>query len=784
MRIHSEFKSCSDSGRVLVQRPWRQKFVKPKVEAAREFAGKQFAGAVRSLHREGADRADRAAAAPAAPTLDEATTTTTPTQPPPASGAVSVSNVHLQEAASETTTPRCSGDGNAAAASPSSPSRPTSPTSPATPAMLALPAVPAVPWGDLPEQCVEQILLTAGFQSALSATAVCRGWRRVAGSNSFWRKMFVAHFGRKEAAAVGTQPHISPGASEPSFLYMSEAARHPVTRRAMSARPYAVESARIARRRRGDTPGVAYSTAAFPGAGSSWARSPAAGSLGFGTPGAGLGSPGLRSPELGSPVVGTPGAGWGSPGAGLGSPGAGSPGLGWDPNEDWRAAFKDAVCTEWRWVVGRCMRTKDWVGHSGRVVHVALHNGRAITAALDGTVRIWDAKSGDCAAVFRRRFDEHAQSPGHADADADNDVHTSAENLAAAAVDGSGGGGGGGGGGEVGGGDGAAAGGGGDEDVGGVVPVLCLAAEDGLAVAGSSDGTIAVYDIVAGTRLHSTLARRGDPVVCVAIGGGWVVAGLSTGGVEVRAARDGRHTGGASAAAGMLIAAHPPQHDDIVRCVDIDAAAGLAAAASGTDVAVWALALSPPPTHLAGGERERGACGFRPTQAQHPPAVWLRGHTEPVRSLCFARSCALHCPALVTGGDDATLRVWDAMTGRCLRELEGPPGTSEAEHAGQVPVGWTYRPPPGVTCVTVWAGQVVEGRDDGSVLVWTGVFEAGEAGSGRKGGVAGGGVNTRVAKVVEGLLSRLSGDGGRRRAARARRSRSAGAITPPLLTST
>ena len=36
---------------------------------------------------------------------------------------------------------------------------------------------------------------------------------------------------------------------------------------------------------------------------------------------------------------------------------------------------------------------------------------------------------------------------------------------------------------------------------------------------------------------------------------------------------------------------------------------------------------------------------------------------------------------------------------------------------------WQYSPPPGVTCIDVWAGQIVEGRDDGSVLHWSGAFD-------------------------------------------------------------
>ena len=55
------------------------------------------------------------------------------------------------------------------------------------------------PWDALPEECVEQILLNAGFQSALKATLACKAWHRVTSSRSFWRKMFVSHFGQNEA---------------------------------------------------------------------------------------------------------------------------------------------------------------------------------------------------------------------------------------------------------------------------------------------------------------------------------------------------------------------------------------------------------------------------------------------------------------------------------------------------------------------------------------------------------------------------------------------------------
>lgn len=472
---------------------------------------------------------------------------------------------------------------------------------------------------------------------------------------------------------------------------------------------------------------------------------------------------------------------------------------------DWRGAFKEAVCTEWRWMGGRCMRTNDWVGHSDRVVRVALYNGRAITAALDGSVRIWDVKSGENIAVFRRRKFEFSSSDIERQRgrrrDAGSDSYRrddSGEETDGDAETDSG----------VGNDIGQAAGPTGDEvsgreAVGGVeaisddaingvevvssgeedhhnpddaevMPVLCLAVDNtGLAVAGMSDGTVTVYDVAVGQRLHCSRVGT-EPVVSVAVGAGWLVAGLSSGGVEVRAARDGSrflrlesasrtfHFPRSPSSTRVLEAAEAPQHADIVRCLEIDARSGLAAAASGMYVAVWAL-----------GRDDNISIAADSSSPRH---VWLKGHTEPVRALCFAALSPVHrnisTTALVTGGDDATIRVWDAQSGRCLRELEGPPGTTEAEHAGQVPVGWTYRPPPGITCVSVWANQVVEGRDDGSVLVWTGVFEGLEEDAEAAAAAAAGVLNSRIARGGAGgvgggvaalIMRQLSREGGQRR---------------------
>jgi hypothetical protein len=60
---------------------------------------------------------------------------------------------------------------------------------------------PAVPWGDLPEACVERILLGAGFQATLCATSACKSWRRVTSNQNFWRKVRAHPAARPEPSA-------------------------------------------------------------------------------------------------------------------------------------------------------------------------------------------------------------------------------------------------------------------------------------------------------------------------------------------------------------------------------------------------------------------------------------------------------------------------------------------------------------------------------------------------------------------------------------------------------
>ena len=123
----------------------------------------------------------------------------------------------------------------------------------------------------------------------------------------------------------------------------------------------------------------------------------------------------------------------------------------------------------------------------------------------------------------------------------------------------------------------------------------------------------------------------------------------------------------------MLEVAEAPQHADIVRCLEIDASSGLAAAASGSDVVVWALGR-PVLRNDDGGGGGGGGGGESPSSPhfsshycsswrQH---VWLKGHTEPVRSLCFAS-----LPPALTRND-----VNDVSSKALVTGGQGSPSTS------------------------------------------------------------------------------------------------------------
>ena len=251
-------------------------------------------------------------------------------------------------------------------------------------------------------------------------------------------------------------------------------------------------------------------------------------------------------------------------------------------------------------------------------------------------------------------------------------------------------------------------------------PCVCFAhcEASGLCVAGDADGRLAAYDVARGERVWFHTDNTDTRPTAVAVGAGVVVVGFADG-----------TTRAFELASGRRLRARGATMASAVTCAAVDGATGRVAAAAGADV-------------------RRGRSSSVGTE-RSGAATWLVGHEEPVRCGSRRRRVAAAAvrtrasaaasarrgsararpetrrarPALLTAGDDATTRAWDASSGACVLELEGPPGTTEAEHAGQVPVEWTYTPPPGITALDTWCGLVVEGRADGSVLVWTGALE-------------------------------------------------------------
>lgn len=407
------------------------------------------------------------------------------------------------------------------------------------------------------------------------------------------------------------------------------------------------------------------------------------------------------------------------------------PGRPWDWN--WRGSFRSAVATEWRWVAGRCERAvclsmDDGSADDGSnrepagIVGVALRNGRGFTASGDGRCRCWDAKSGEAIATWPSpsRFEP---SPGFEPSSRFEPSSSPSQ------ID--------------------------------TNPATCMAHGDGIVVVGhEKNGLIRGFDVDAGVETFTKRTPCASPVSALALGGGWCVAGTDGGAVVTMSAVDGadvvvvraraggsrlgdweeiegsNHGGGGTSGVSRarFFRANPsPRFERGVTACAVDPSGRFAAVAAGAEVVTWTVRDE---TFNEDGDDDRLNSRRR---SFGDGLTRLVGHVETVRCMAFvprpadgtcvrgsAVSSAVsssHVPFLVTGGDDATIRIWDPVSGRCLRELEGPPGTAEAEHAGQTPVEWQYSPPPGVTCIDVWAGQIVEGRDDGSVLHWSGAFD-------------------------------------------------------------
>ena len=406
----------------------------------------------------------------------------------------------------------------------------------------------------------------------------------------------------------------------------------------------------------------------------------------------------------------------------------------------WRAAFVDKTRTNKRWATGSCVCVSSlFDGHGvSQVIGIATDcdDENVLSVGRDGSVVAWSVQSG-------RKIHEWTQN---------------------------------------------------------TTTNVCFAfcKETNVAVVGDTSGVLAAYDVQRSTRLWCSdesgkdsygglLLKENKPKVsaaatAVAIGGGAVVVGFANGAIRAYSLFTGHDEHD-------LTQQGPSSMQQEVTCVAIHSGGEHVAVAAGAEVTTWAMKRN---NTFGTGSSTRedtttssstSTTSITSTTSTSAPSTlrWLVGHDDVVRVMRFVGRdvCrGVHCsstesaydnvnsgidsncpPVLLTAGDDATTRVWCVTSGQLLRELQGPPGTTEAEHAGTVPVAWMcvlglspnpaslfcrlsarnyslalpntdtsfynhrHTPAPVITALQVWCGLVVEGRRDGSFLVWVGALE-------------------------------------------------------------
>lgn len=115
---------------------------------------------------------------------------------------------------------------------------------------------------------------------------------------------------------------------------------------------------------------------------------------------------------------------------------------------------------------------------------------------------------------------------------------------------------------------------------------------------------------------------------------------------------------------------------------------------SGHKEPVWAAAISPDGSRIAGGSDDKTALLWD-AQGGAPPKA-LTGHTDRVAAVTFSADST----RLVTSSLDGTARIWDARSGALLLALKG--------HQGQVRQA----------VIDARSGHIITGSEDGTVKVW------------------------------------------------------------------
>ncbi|WP_030453279.1 hypothetical protein [Herbidospora cretacea] len=250
-----------------------------------------------------------------------------------------------------------------------------------------------------------------------------------------------------------------------------------------------------------------------------------------------------------------------------------------------------------------------------------------------------------------------------------------------------------------------------------------------LASGGSGgDGTVRIWDARTGTPIGKPLNRHTSGVTSVAFSpdGARLASGSRDGTVRIWDARTGTpigkpltgHTRGVDSVAfspdGSRLASGGSGRNEVVRMWDPDTGQQIGEPLIGPPDGVLSVAFSPDGARLVAGDSGgSGMVRIWDVRTGMPIGAPLAGHTSGVASVAFSPECRSAPPSLATpvgwprwrfplnANENGTVRIWDARTG-------APIGEPIASHASGV--ASVIFSPDGT--------RLASGGDDGMVLMW------------------------------------------------------------------
>ena len=220
-------------------------------------------------------------------------------------------------------------------------------------------------------------------------------------------------------------------------------------------------------------------------------------------------------------------------------------------------------------------------------------------------------------------------------------------------------------------------------------PTAALAVHDRTAAVGHQDGTIGVWDLDKGQRLHTfkrndamiwALAFAGDGQRVLSAGHDWAVAlwdrRREAGPVHLfegheNAVQALAYSGARTASSGtgalpaMIASGGADRHVKLWHATDY----GLIRTYRGHKDFVSTLAFSPDGAHLASGSFDKVVRIWSTTESGNSRT--LRGHKGRVTQIAFS----IDGQILASASEDGTVRLWDWKRGRVVRTLAGHTGS-------------------------------------------------------------------------------------------------------------